>query len=188
MAFFDAAKRDFSSLSIKDLLDARDAYHIHLAQRENVIATAIGRFYLRKLDKDSKQPGKPRKRDRSPARTLENSVVQPWSWPCVLVFVSKWLTREQMRKSPEQVVPSFLYLADGRVVPTCVIWAKQVPPKRTVDRLTFPSRLIGGGYPILTDVQGQMHIGSLGCLVTDGDSTYALTNAHVRILGTCWTL
>ena len=24
-----------------------------------------------------------------------------------------------------------------------------------------------------------MHVGSLGCLVTDGDSTYALTNAHV---------
>ena len=57
--------------------------------------------------------------------------------------------------------------------------AEHVSPSRTVDTPHFPSRLIGGGYPILTDVQGQMHVGSLGCLVTDGDSTYALTNAHV---------
>ena len=84
-----------------------------------------------------------------------------------------------MQATPEQVIPSFLFLADGRVIPTCVILAEHVSPSRTVDSLTFPSRLIGGGYPILTDVQGQMHVGSLGCLVTDGDSTYALTNAHV---------
>lgn len=179
MAFFDAAKRDFSSLSIKDLLDARDTYHIHLAQRENVIATAIGRFYIRRQDKDSESPGQTRKRDRSPARTLDNSVIKSWSWPCVLVFVSKWLTRTEMRTQPEQVIPSFLYLADGRVIPTCVILAQRLSASRTLDRLTFPSGLIGGGYPVLTDVQGQLHVGSLGCLVTDGDSTFALTNAHV---------
>ena len=179
MAFFDNANRDFSSLSIKDLLDAREAYHIHLAQRDNVIATAIGRFYIRRKDPDAKTTGRVRKQDRSPARTLQNAIVRPWSWPCVLVFVSKWLTREEMRRTPEQVVPSFLFLADGRVVPTCVILAERIRGGRTLDRLTFPSRLIGGGYPILTDVQGQMHVGSLGCLVTDGDSTFGLTNAHV---------
>jgi hypothetical protein len=65
------------------------------------------------------------------------------------------------------------------VVPTCVVLAERVSPSRTIDTLNFPSRLIGGGYPILTDVQGQMHVGSLGCLVTDGDSTFGLTNAHV---------
>jgi hypothetical protein len=43
----------------------------------------------------------------------------------------------------------------------------------------FPSELIGGGYAILTDVQGQEHVGSLGCLVSDGDRTFALTNRHV---------
>ena len=179
MAFFDAAKRDFSSLSLKDLLDARDTYHIHLAQRTNVFATAIGRFYIRDKDGDAKIPAKVRKQDRSPARTLTNASIKDWSWPCVLVFVSKWLTREEMRATPEEVVPSFLFLADGRVVPTCVVLAERVSPSRTVDRLTFPSRLVGGGYPILTDVQGQMHVGSLGCLVTDGDTTYGLTNAHV---------
>ena len=179
MAFFDAARRDFSSLSLKDLLDARDTYHIHLAQRANVFATAIGRFYIRNKDADAKSPTRVRGQDRSPERTLQNSSIKSWSWPCVLVFVSKWLTREEMQATPEQVIPSFLFLADGRVIPTCVILAEHVSPSRTVDNLTFPSRLIGGGYPILTDVQGQMHVGSLGCLVTDGDSTYALTNAHV---------
>ena len=67
----------------------------------------------------------------------------------MLVFVSKWLTREEMQATPEQVIPSFLFLADGRVIPTCVILAEHVSPSRTVDNLTFPSRLIGGGYPIL---------------------------------------
>jgi hypothetical protein len=41
--------------------------------------------------------------------------------------------------------------------------------------LAFPSDLAGGGFPILTDEQGQERIGSIGCLVTDGSSVYALT-------------
>ena len=108
MAFFNAARRDLFSLSIKDLLDARDTYHIHIAQRENVIATAIRRFNIRQRDTDAKIPEKDQNRDRSSARTLQNSVLKPWSWPCVLVFVAKWLTRDEMRKTLEQVVPSFL--------------------------------------------------------------------------------
>ena len=40
-------KRDFSSLSVRDLLEARDAYHVHLAHLANVIATAIGRYRIR---------------------------------------------------------------------------------------------------------------------------------------------
>jgi hypothetical protein len=43
----------------------------------------------------------------------------------------------------------------------------------------LPERSAGRGYPVFTDVQGQAHLGSLGCLVTDGESTYALTNKHV---------
>ena len=42
--------RDFSSLSIRDLLDARDAYRVHLSSLENVSATAIGRFLIHKED------------------------------------------------------------------------------------------------------------------------------------------
>jgi hypothetical protein len=51
-----------------------------------------------------------------------------------------------------------------------------LPPLRN---LTFPDQLIGGGYPIFTDEQEQQHVGSLGCLVSDGDIVYALTNRHV---------
>jgi len=80
----------------------------------------------------------------------------------------------------DHMVPPYLYLPDGRVIPTCVVVAERdtqarpagIPP-------IFPSDLLGGGYPVFTDVQGQVHLGSLGCLVTDGDSTYALTNRHV---------
>lgn len=33
---------NFISLSVKDLLKARQAYHFHLMQMDNVFATAIG--------------------------------------------------------------------------------------------------------------------------------------------------
>ena len=49
-------KRDFSSLSVKDLLEARDAYHVHLAHLANVIATAIGRYRIRCGDWSEKHP------------------------------------------------------------------------------------------------------------------------------------
>src|SRR5262245_7063856 len=41
---------DFSSLSLRDLLDARDAYHVHLSHLENVVATAIGRYLIHEDD------------------------------------------------------------------------------------------------------------------------------------------
>ena len=50
----DSNKHDFSSLSIKDLLDAREAYHVHLAHLKEVYATAIGRYLIRKSDKNAK--------------------------------------------------------------------------------------------------------------------------------------
>jgi hypothetical protein len=181
---FFPPKRDFSSLSLKDLLEARDAYHVHLAHLENVIATAVGRYRIRVEDPDAeaaKGPPKWRDRESAPERTLGNTVVKAWSWPCLLVFVKEWLPIEVMAKqNPDQVVPRFLYLSDGRVVPTCVILAERqeaAPPP--LQNITFPEHLIGGGYPVFTEVQGQQHIGSIGCLVTDGDSVYALTNRHV---------
>ena len=39
---------DFTSLSLKDLLEARDLYHFHLVNRQNVIGTAVGRYLYRK--------------------------------------------------------------------------------------------------------------------------------------------
>ncbi|HEX8847042.1 MAG TPA: hypothetical protein VF791_20535 [Pyrinomonadaceae bacterium] len=181
---FFPPKRDFSSLSLKDLLEARDAYHTHLAHLDNVIATAIGRYRIRVKDPDSKEARGPkawRDRMQSPERTLGNTVIKAWSWPSLLVFVKEWFTLEEMvRQDPEQVVPRFLYLSDGRVVPTCVILAERqekAPPP--LQNITFPEHLVGGGYPVFTENQGQQHIGSIGCLVSDGDSVYALTNRHV---------
>ena len=35
---------NFSHLSVKDLLEARDLFHAHLISKQNVVATAIGRY------------------------------------------------------------------------------------------------------------------------------------------------
>jgi len=173
-------RRDFHSLSVRDLLDAREAYHVHLRHLRNVVATAIGRFHIRNGDPDSHEPDAARARDGAPRRTLYNSSVRRWSWPCVLVFVDRWRTLDELRSEPDQVVPRLLYLPDGRVVPTCVLLAEpDIAAPAPLANLSFPSDLGGGGYPIVTEVQGQEHVGSLGCLVTDGDAVYALTNRHV---------
>src|SRR6185295_10990733 len=181
MKRFFPPRRNFTSLSVRDLLEAREAYHVHLAHLENVIGTAIGRYRIRIEDDDAQKPNKWRSRKEAPERTLTNTVVRKWSWPCVQVFVSKWLTQEEFAKQdPDQVVPRFLYLPDGRVAPTCVILAeKQLDGPPPLRDLTFPGELVGGGYPLITEVQKQQHIGSIGCLVSDGDSVYALTNRHV---------
>jgi hypothetical protein len=182
-------KRDFHSLALRDLLDARDAYHIHLAHLANVVGTAVGRYRIRVEDPDAKEPISTEtlltddregvvRRGREPRR-LGNSVIKAWSWPCVLVFVSEWLPPEVFANNPDQWVPRFLYLADGRVVPTCVILAeKDEAADPPLGDLEFPSRLVGGGYPLLTVHQGRQRVGSIGCLVTDGDTVYALTNRH----------
>jgi hypothetical protein len=180
MDFLNPSKRDFLSLSVSDLLEAREAYHVHLSKMDRVIGTAIGRFLIRRQDKDFKDPYGQEKRFQSTKRTLVNSDIRKWSWPCVLVFVDSWLTKEEMSEKPDEVVPSLLYLPDGRVIPTCVVCAGLAEePSHPLMGLNFPSKLIGGGYPVLTDAQNSQHVGSLGCLVTDGESIYALTNQHV---------
>ena len=184
-------KRDFSSLSVKDLLEARDAYHVHLAHLANVIATAIGRYRIRCGDWFEEHPPnvKPPEGFKAPtfARTLENSRVLPWSWPCVLVFVNEWIERKGFgwkkgkgNLEPDQMVPRALYLSDGRVIPTCVVQVtEQDAPLSRAQKLSFPRSLIGGGYLLASDVQGREHLGSVGFLVSDGNQIYALTNRHV---------
>jgi hypothetical protein len=178
---FQLSKREYGSLSIRDLIEARDAYHMHLTHLESVVGTAIGKYRIREKEDNAKHADKPSGYGAiTDPRTLENSVVKPWSWPCVLVFVDEWLPLDQLCKNPDQAVPRWLYMADGRVVPTCVIFAPKcesapAPP----DRINFPSETLGGGYPVVTDDQGAQRIGSLGCLATNGESVFALTNRHV---------
>lgn len=177
--------RNYHSASFKDLIDARETYHEHLAHLENVKATAVGKYRIREseLNDDdtlkSEYKNEKVKKNREP-KTLENTRVTKWSWPCVLVFVDEWKDENEFCENPDQIVPRLLYLSDGRVVRTCTILIddKEVPPP-ALDDLRFPSELIGGGYPIVTKVQGDEHVASVGCLVSDGDLYYALTNKHV---------
>jgi len=184
----DPYKRHFSSLSIKDLLDAREAYHVHLMQMHNVFASAIGLYRIRKDDLDYTQfhptddaVHRDRNKKATP-RTMENTKVKAWSWPCVLVFVKDWLSPANLHDASlrSQLVPPFLYLPDGRVVPTCVIQASLWPGSDTrLIGYQFSQNTIGGGYPVYTEVQGREHVGSIACVVTDGARHFALTNQHV---------
>lgn len=176
-----ASKYDFRMLTIADLLEARDAYHQHLTHLDNVIGTAIGRYFIRETDPDFKDPNAWLKSPNFAERTLKNSDVKPWSQPCILVFVKLWPKKlQEIEKRPGQFVPPWLYLPDGRVIPTCVVKAPQEPDKEPpLDDILFARDLMGGGYPILSHVQGQDRIGSIGCLVTDGHNVFALTNRHV---------
>jgi hypothetical protein len=174
----------FPALSVRDLLDAREGYHVHLTRLPNVVATAVGRYRRSREDpsKDSVSPTQWSTKDEQPPKTLSNSEVTDFSWPSILVFVDRWLTRRQLLEgtSKDAIVPPRLYLPDGRVVPTCVIYAEpDLGGAPALQNLTFPAGLVGGGYPVVIDVQGSDHVGSVGCLVTDGDLTYALTSRHV---------
>jgi len=162
------------TLSIRDLLEARDAYHTFLIRKPNVVGTAIGKVRFRKEGVNPRAP-----------KTLESSVVQPYSWPCVLVFVYEWLTPEAFgtkgTASSEDYLPSRLYLPSGREVPVCVVrsaWRSR-RKEAAVPWTKFPGSVIGGGYPVMTEVQGEDRWATLGGLVTDGRLTYGLTSLHV---------
>jgi hypothetical protein len=178
--------RTYSALSIQDLLSARDQYHYQLMNKENVIATAIGYYRIRKVEhwpsKTNQNPDNSKFKDD--ARTLANSEVRPDSWPAVLVFVNNWKTEAELKRGsdPRNIVPKTLFLPDGKSVPVCVIYAPKenyTDAEISPDQLEFPRNVIGGGFPLSVDVQDQTHYASLGCLVTDGHYTYALTNKHV---------
>jgi hypothetical protein len=172
---------NIAALKISDLLEARDSHHNLIANLPNVVGTAIGMYLIRRSDPDAKSStAKWKRKDRTEARTLANSVQREWSWPCVLVFVDHWHSRAELKTHPENIVPPWLYLPDGRRVPTCTVLAPpQQYPEYKANRLTFPTGLYGGGYPVLTVEQGVERIGSIACLATNGHEVYALTNRHV---------
>jgi hypothetical protein len=179
---YSSLDQDFNLLSLRDLLAARDQFHIHLLHKPNVIGTAVGRYRIRKSaqwpDKGGRQSSTARLagRARSP-RTLGNSEVRPYSWPAILVFVKKWETEFA---HPEDAVPPAVYMPNDHKVPICVVQADRddVRPEG-VANYNYPASVTGGGYPVICDVQGKEHVASIGCLVTDGHRTYALTNRHV---------
>ena len=188
---------EFAHLSLHDLLEARELYHVYLVRHPNVVATALGRYRIRKGDSWPDEHGSGSIHQTGP-RTIENSEVRPYSWPSILVFVDRWLDEAQFsgqtrasqdryagdtpeRFRPDQKVPQFLFLPDGRRVPLCVMLAPAeraaLPPSPVAPM--FPLDNVGGGYPVYARVQGREHIATISCLVSDGHKIYALTNRHV---------
>jgi hypothetical protein len=176
---------NFHALNLLDLLEAREAYHVHLAHLDNVVATAVGLYRIRiseirKVGKVNAARIKPKAASDDP-RTLANSRIIPgYSWPCVMVFVREWQHPEDFSTAPDQAVPRRLYLPDGRMIPVCVILAERADEAMQPTPVqTFPSIYTGGGFPVVSKVQGRNRLGSVGCLVTNGRETFALTNRHV---------
>jgi hypothetical protein len=178
---------NFASLSLNDLIHARDLFHYHLMNKKNVVATALGLYRIRKSDPWPSKTQPVVQHVRKPddeRRTLFNSEVRPYSWPCVYVFVSAWEYEAELSKTdPSDVVPKSLYLPDGRAVPVCVIEARKQPLSKDL-QITMngrtPRNLLGPGCAIINkNAQGMERLGTAGCIVRDGDSYYVLTNRHV---------
>jgi len=172
---------NFRALSVRDLLDARDQYHYHLMNKTNVVGTAIGLYLFRKGDVAT--PGA--KKKAKGERRFDNSAVGDASWPCVLVLVNEWIDDahfggSEEKHEPFEMVPKTLFLPDGRTVPVCVVKVSPVESiPSPIPKWHWPGSLLGGGVPINVSVQGRLKTATAGCLVSDGHTTYALTNRHV---------
>jgi hypothetical protein len=172
-----APSTNFHSLSLKDLLDARDTYHWHLMNKANVIGTAVGGYLIRDV-KDT--PGA----EHGP-RTFDNAQVRDTSWPCVLVLVRDWVEATGFggaggRFAPQDMVPKMLFMPDGRMVPVCVVQVSPAEAQASAPAdIRWPASFTGGGFPLVVEAQGERRVASVGCLVTDGHTVYALTNRHI---------
>lgn len=183
---------NFTELSLRELLEARDAYHFHLLSKANVVGTAVGYYLIRKdepwpTSPDESQGRKTKEQPKTP-RTLFNSEVRDYSWPCVLAFVREWAEEEkfgpQGEFDPALILPKTLYMPDGRAVPVCTVAVGDThanlvsPPSAPHVEGPRPSFPLGGGCPIIIERQGVRRVATAGCLVTDGNTTYALTARH----------
>jgi hypothetical protein len=175
------ARSEYDELSMLDLQEAREQYHIHLMRHPKVVATAVGYYRIRSEDTP---PGVLPRVKGTGERTLTNSEVRSYSWPAILVFVEEWIPADMFGADrtydPDAIVPPTLYLPDGRRVPVCVIVAPRDPESlATPPDILRPLNNIGSGHPVFIGAQGREHVATIACLVTDGHATYALTNRHV---------
>jgi hypothetical protein len=100
------------------------------------------------------------------------------------VFVSKWVDDNAFAAGGAAnaggLYSPAIYMSDGRQAPICVVKVERDDVRHPWEaNYSFPTNLIGGGFPLLVDVQGQERVASVGCLVTDGHRVYALTNRHM---------
>ena len=108
---------NFHHLSVKDLIEARDTFHVHLINKHNVVATAIGRYLIRHSDLDdngklkdasSQKSSNPKQKGE---RTISNSMVLDISWPCILVFVEKWESEQDLiKQGASNIIPKSIYI------------------------------------------------------------------------------
>lgn len=174
---YQSSNNDFAHRSLADLIEARDLYHAYLSRHPNVVGTAVSRYRIRKGDS---WPNSSRHVHGTGERTLTNSEVRPYSWPCILVFVSQWEKPEDFAQRPGERVPSTLFMPNGARVPVCVIAAPREQRTEIEARdISYPINNIGPGHPVFVRVQGQTYVATVGCLVSDGHKIYALTNRHV---------
>ncbi|UPK24290.1 hypothetical protein [Bradyrhizobium sp. 195] len=175
---FHTDDNDFAHLSLKNLIDARELFHIHLMRHPNVVATAIGRYRIRKGDS---WPHARKKHHGKGVRRLDNSEIRPYSWPCILVFVSEWQNPSEFQSRPGDLIPSTVFMPDGSKVPICVIEAPRESETsiEAPNDISYPLNNIGPGNPLIANVQGQRFLATIACLVSDGHKFYALTNRHV---------
>ncbi|MEX3931806.1 S1/P1 Nuclease [Paraburkholderia phymatum] len=183
-----STQHNFQSLSLKDLLEARDLYHWHLSNKANVVGTAVGLYLIRTDEPWPDQHADTKGHDARNARTkgirtFDNSEVRPYSWPAVIVLVRDWIDAAEFghgKVDPDHMVPRTLYMPDGRAVPVCVVAVEPTEAATSAPAdARWPSTYIGGGCPLIADTQGVERTASVGCLVTDGHTVYALTNRHV---------
>jgi hypothetical protein len=175
LSAFQNEESNFAHLSLHDLVTARDLFHVHLMRHPDVVATAVGRYRIRVGDS---WPNDKKKIHGTSVRRLDNSEVRPYSWPCILVFVTEW--QDPKESKPDQLVPSTIFMPDGKRVPICVIEApKESKTAIEARNIRFPLNNIGPGNPIIAEVQGQEYVATVGCLVSDGHKIFALTNRHV---------
>lgn len=168
---------EYSALNLADLLLARERNHVELMRKAHVVGTAVGLYLIRKSDPWGKKSAAASGARKGP-RTLQNSEVRDYSWPCILVFVDEWHALEAL--DWEDRIPRAVSVDDTRKAPVCVVYApKSEYPETPIRPVVYPSSRIGGGFPLTVEVQGQEHIASIGCLVRDGHTVYALTNRHV---------
>ena len=174
---FKSVDSDFAHLSLRDLMAARDQYHVYLMRHPSVVATAVGRYRIRKADS---WPRDRTQRHGTGVRRLDNSEVRPYSWPCILVFVERWQDPKDFASRPQDMVPKTLYMPDGRNVPVCVIEApRQIVTNVEARDIQYPLNNIGPGNPVIAELQGHQYAATIGCLVSDGHRIYAMTNRHV---------
>src|SRR5262249_3385201 len=149
--------------------------HPHLMHKANVVGTAVGRYLIRRTDPDPSAVDTVTDRGTrtpKPPRTLLNSEVRPHSWPCILVFVSRWAKPQDFGPRNEyglvDYIPKRIYMEDGRIVPVCVV---EAAPEEEAAAPALPVKpaaaKLSGGISIVTNVQNVDHVASLGCLFTN---------------------